>query len=174
MTPALSAGSTIALLGAERTGKTELARALAARLRDHGVTVADGTALGEAVAHELLTGERSLYAGALAVQRRYACTLLMGLDLPLPAEFGPESSLRRERTDALLRAALAGAQLPFAVIHGRGSERLANACNAIGAGDAGSGRSVAPWSCDKCSDPACEHRLFTDLLGRRREAGTAA
>ena len=174
MTPALPAGCTIALLGAERTGKTELARALATRLRDHGVTVVDGTALGEAVSHELLTGDRSLYAGALAAQRRYACTLLMGLDLPLPAELGAESSLQRERTDALLRAALAGAQLPFAVIHGCGGERLANACNAIGAGDAGSGRSVAPWSCDKCSDPACEHRLFTDLLGRRREAGTSA
>ncbi|MGO4389755.1 ATPase [Variovorax sp. M-6] len=174
MMPALPAGCTIALLGAERTGKTELARALAARLRGRGVTVADGTPLGAAVSHELLTGDRSPYAGALAAQRRFAYTLLMGLDLPWPAELGPASSQRRERTDALLRAALAGAQLPFAVIHGRGSERLANACNAIGAGDCGSGPELAPWSCDKCSDPACEHRLFTALLGRRREAGTVA
>ncbi|MBS0341845.1 MAG: hypothetical protein JSS56_15085 [Proteobacteria bacterium] len=30
------------------------------------------------------------------------------------------------------------------------------------------------WSCDKCSDPACEHRLFQDLLQGRQDAGRSS
>ena len=44
MTPALATGSVIAVLGAESTGKTELARALAARLQQRGITT---TLVGE-------------------------------------------------------------------------------------------------------------------------------
>jgi hypothetical protein len=84
----------------------------------------------------------------------------------------------REPTDALVRAALAGAKLSFAVVHGTGSERLASAWNAINSIAAGEGRprgrgradaKPAPWTwpCEKCSDPECEHRLFSDLIGRR-------
>jgi hypothetical protein len=101
----------------------------------------------------------------------------MAFDLPWSGT--PADALLREREDALLRAALARAGAPYAVIHGRGAERLANAWNAInsraeaaaGAASASSRpESAEPawfWPCDKCSDPTCEHRLFSDLIARR-------
>ncbi|MDM0069436.1 hypothetical protein [Variovorax sp. J31P207] len=151
MTPDLPAGSTIAVIGAEGTGKTALASALAQRLRQQGIAVVDSPSM------------------PMALPRGCALTLLMGLDLPVAEA---EALQRQEQADALLRAALAAARLPFAVVHGRGPERLASALRALGLGGAEPPRRAAAWSCDKCSDPACEHRLFTDLLRRRAEAGT--
>jgi nicotinamide riboside kinase len=221
MTPALPQGCVIAVLGAESTGKTELSRAIALRLRQRGiaatwvgeylrewceregrtpradeqaaiadeqsrrievaaalgVAVADTTALMTAVYSELLFDDRSLYAPALAAQRRYALTLLTALDLPWMADGlqrdGPQV---REPVDALVRAALGGPGLSYAVVHGSGSERLANAWNALlhattgSEAEAAAGRSAASawsWPCDKCSDPVCEHRLFSDLVAGR-------
>lgn len=220
MTPALPIGCVIALLGAEGTGKTQLANALTARLvqrgiaaelvpdgsnewrtrlardlnaveraemaaeqtlriasaAERGVVVADTTALIAAVEGEIRSGETSLYDLALAAHRGYAITLLMALDLLQATD--QASSERAQEADALVRAALSRAGSPYAVIHGRGPERLASAWNAINsrAESAGvsssSGRSANGerpwfWPCDKCSDPACEHRLFRDLLARR-------
>ena len=137
-----------------------------------GVVIADSTALASAIDAELRFGDSSLYDHALAAHRSHAITLLMALDLP------PAAESEAEQADALLRAALARAGSPFAVIHGRGPERLASAWNAINARaeDAGvsssSGRTASGerawfWPCDKCSDPACEHRLFRDLIAGR-------
>ena len=223
MTPALPAGCVIALLGAESTGKTELARALVQRLRERGiaatlvaeylrewceregrtprpdeqraiadeqtrridaaaasgVVVADTTALMTAVYSEQLFGDTSLYADALSAQRRYAITLLTALDIPWVADALRDGDHAREPTDTLVRAALSGAGLSFAVVHGTGGERLSNAWNAINsiAGNEGQARARGSrgnakptswsWPCEKCSDPECEHRLFSDLLGRR-------
>lgn len=173
MTPALPAGSTVAVIGAERSGKTELANTLAARLQEHAVAVADGTLLGAAVMREWENGDRSLHAEAWQAQRSYAHTLLMGLDLPSPADLDPASLWRRERIDDLLRAALVDAGIPFAVVHGQGHERLGNALRALGLAAPERPRRIAPRDCDKCSDPACEHRLFTDLLSQRLKARSA-
>jgi nicotinamide riboside kinase len=222
MTPALPTGCVIALLGAESTGKTELARVLTQRLNDRGiaatlvaeylrewceregrtprpdeqraiadeqtrridsaaasgVVVADTTALMTAVYSEQLFGDTSLYADALAAQQRYAITLLTALDIPWVADALRDGDHAREPTDALVRAALSRAGLSFAVVHGAGAERLSNAWNAINsiAGNEGQGRVRArldakptswSWPCEKCSDPECEHRLFSDLIGRR-------
>jgi len=227
MTPSLSAGCVIAVLGAESTGKTELARALATRLAQrgieatlvpeylrewcereartprpdeqagiaaeqtrriadaarHGVAVADTTALMTAVYSDMLFDDPSLYADALAAQSRYAMTLLTALDLPWVADGlqrdGPHV---REPVDGRVRGALGRAGIPFAVVHGRGPERLMNAWTALNlatqaeapASRLGTG-SDAPtgWrgACDKCSDPVCEHRMFTDLLHQRASKG---
>ncbi|RYF71535.1 MAG: ATPase [Comamonadaceae bacterium] len=215
MTPALPAGSVIAVLGAESTGKTALAQALAARLQQRGVpttwigeylrewcdregrtprpdeqaaiareqtrriadaaargvVVADTTALMTAIYSDMLFDDRTLHADALVAQRGYAVTLLTALDLPWIADGlqrnGPHV---REPVDARVRAALTGAGLAFSVVHGTGDQRLANAWNAIGRmGDVerDGGRGDWRWPCDKCSDPVCEHRLFSDLLARR-------
>jgi len=222
MTPTLPTGCVIALLGAESTGKTELARALAQRLQERGiattlvgeylrewcdregrtpradeqraiaqeqtrridaaaasgVVVADTTSLMTAVYSELLFGDTSLHADALAAQARCAITLLTALDIPWIADPLRDGDHAREPTDALVRAALAGAGLSFAVVHGTGSERLSNAWNAINSIAGSEGRARArsrleskpaswSWPCEKCSDPECEHRLFSDLIGRR-------
>jgi nicotinamide riboside kinase len=139
----------------------------------HGVVVADTTALTSAADSDILFNDNALYAKALAAHRGYAITLLMALDLP-----STDDAAQRDSADAALRAALTGAGAPYAVIHGRGPERLAAAWNAINfsaetaANASGRGRSDTDqrpwfWPCDKCSDPACEHRLFSDLVARR-------
>jgi len=145
-----------------------------------GVVVADTTALMTAVYSEQLFGDHSLYPAALAAQRRCAITLLTALDIPWVADALRDGDHAREPTDRLLRAALSGAGISFAVVHGSGGERLANAWNAINAiagseaqvharGRADAKPAAWSWSCDKCSDPACEHRLFSDLLLERRD-----
>ncbi len=143
-----------------------------------GVVVADTTAVMTAVYSDMLFDDTSLYAPALKAQTGYAITLLTALDIPWIADGlqrdGPHV---REPVDAKVRAALANATLPFTVIHGLGGERLTNAWNAITAfadraDQVRSATSSKPgdtgwaWSCEKCSDPVCEHRLFTELLAR--------
>ena len=145
----------------------------------HGVAVADTTALMTAVYSDMLFDDPSLYADALAAQSGYAITLLTALDLPWVADGlqrdGPHV---REPVDGRVRAALGRAGISFAVVHGRGPERLTNAWTALNLAaqaEAPASRlttgSNAPtiWrgACDKCSDPVCEHRLFTDLIGQR-------
>jgi len=223
MTPALTAGCVIAILGAESTGKTDLARALAERLAQRGVAVtrvgeylrewceregrtprpeeqaaigaeqtrriadaamrgvviADTTALMTAVYSDLLFNDRTLYADALRAQGGYVLTLLTALDLPWVAD-----GLQRDGphvqapVDAMVRAALARGGLTFAVVHGQGAQRLKNAWQAIdrqvqskdSPDLAQSARAQAAWrwSCEKCSDPVCEHKLFSDLVAQRR------
>jgi nicotinamide riboside kinase len=143
----------------------------------HTHLIADTTALLTAVYSDLLFGDSTLYATALEAQRPFDLTLLMGLDLPWVADGlqrdGPQS---RPPVDARLRTVLAQGQVPFQVVYGNGPARLRNALNAIdsiacSAGRTGAGARFSPqtawaWNCEKCSDPACEHRLFTDLLHR--------
>ena len=143
------------------------------------IVIADTTPLMTAVYSELLFGDTSLYAFAWAHQRRYDLTLLTGLDLPWVADGlqrdGPQV---REPVDALLRAALDSASLSYQVVYGTGPARLDNAFFAINsiANNARLSRATTrfdpessaqwSWPCDKCSDPDCEHRLFTGLLRR--------
>jgi hypothetical protein len=152
MTPALPTGCVIALLGADDSGKARLSEALAQRLAQRGI-------LAHLVVEPLWKG--SFDAGALEAHRG-ALILLIAPASPTPV-------------DDLLRKALMDAKLSFAVVHGEGAEQLANAWNAIKpAADADAGRAAAPegaiawsWTCEKCSDPACEHRLFSDLVAGR-------
>jgi hypothetical protein len=72
--------------------------------------------------------------------------------------------------DALLRQTLLQAQIPFQVIYGLGEERLAQALSALKRSPTVREARRKPWvwACDKCSDPACEHRLLSDLLASRQ------
>ena len=222
----------IALLGAESTGKTELAQALAQActaqgqacmlvteyLREWcdragrvphrheqqaiaheqmrriaaatkavaatpgGIVIADTTALMTAIYSDLLFGDATLYDEALRVQRSYAVTLVMALDLPWVADGlqrdGPHA---REPVDALLRAALASGGVAYSVVHGQGAQRLTNAMTAVGGtmrlmpmpssfpapAPVFSPDTSSAWRCDRCSDPVCERRLFSDLIKQR-------
>jgi hypothetical protein len=153
MTPALPAGCVIALFGAEGSGKTQLAEALAQRLAQRGIAAT-------LVADPL--PEHGFDASALEAYRGHALILLIASASPT-------------RVDEMLRKALMDANLGFAVVHGEGTEQLANAWNAINAAaDPDARRSAArgataawTWSCDKCSDPVCEHKLFSDLISKR-------
>ena len=204
----------IALLGAESTGKTQLAGELAALWRTHGKTVAvapevlrewcqregraprpeeqrsiaqeqelrvddaaqgneiviaDTTALMVAVYSGMLFADGELYRFALERQRRYDLTLVTGLDLPwVPDGLQREGPQGREHVDALIRKALADAGVAYRVIYGQGQDRLANALVAVGSAAPGRQRTAVvtrwQWNCEKCSDPQCEHRLFTSRL----------
>jgi nicotinamide riboside kinase len=143
--------------------------------------LSDTTPLMTAVYSDLLFNDKSLYPMALAHQALYDITLVTGLDLPWVADGlqrdGPQV---RVPVDNGVRQALEGAGLPYRVVYGQGPRRLNNALLALGLQgedlsaqqtrmdgqfSINQGRSI--WQCNECSDPACEHKLFTGLLKQR-------
>lgn len=153
---------------------------------EHAVVIADTTAVMVATYSAMLFDDTSLYPFALERQRGYDLTLLTGLDLPWVADGlqrdGPHV---RAPVDALVRAALDRAGLTYRVVYGSGTRRLENALSAIDAlaaetcqpradtatsaptDDASLRQGTWVWQCDKCSDPVCEHRLFSRLTSAR-------
>ena len=141
-------------------------------------TSADTSALMVAAYSELYFQDTSLLAPARAEQSRYALHLVMGLDLPwTPDGLFRDGPALRDATDALVRRELDLAGLPYQTVHGQGDTRLQAALRAVGRW---LGRSLVPddpeltecrvrLSCDNCSDPDCEHRLFSALVGTRRD-----
>lgn len=158
-------GPVIALLGAEGSGKTTLAAALAAALAGRGLRA---RALPAPADEELDDDGRIVVvdtpprlAEALLRRRHCRAVLLMGLDLAA----GPDSG----RADARLRATLDAAGIAYAVVYGRGEARVSAALAALAAplglaprraDDAG--RPVRPprLRCRDCLVPGCEHLLF--------------
>jgi nicotinamide riboside kinase len=143
--------------------------------------LSDTAPLMTAVYSQLLFDDESLYPMALAHQALYDITLVTGLDLPWVADGlqrdGPQV---RGPVDTLVRQALERSGMAYRVVYGHGPGRLNNALLALGlAGEDASaqhireqgqfainqGRSV--WQCNDCSDPDCEHLLFTRLLKQR-------
>ena len=100
----------------------------------HEIVVADTTAVMIAVYSDFVFADRSLYASALAAQRRCDLTLVTALDLAWrPDGLQRDGAHVRAPVDALLRSALAGAGIAFTTIAGIGSERVALALRAIDA-----------------------------------------
>jgi len=145
----------------------------------------DGTSLLSAVRCDGHFADASRYALALAQQRSYDMTLLTGLDIPwLTDDPDRNQQGQREASDNLLRGALERAGLPYRVIYGLGDSRWQGALSIVDAivpasqsamnSIAGSADFARPWAwfCDKCSDPHCEHRLFSSRL--QAEAGDPA
>ena len=215
---------TIALLGAESTGKSRLAHDLASALSqrglravavpevlrawceregrtprpeeqlaiareqehcvdvaagDHDVVIADTTALMVAIYAGMLFPDGPLLRLAVERQRSYDATLVTGLDLPWVADgLQRDAAQPREEVDTLVRTLLQSAQVPYQVVYGSGEQRVEAALTALAsagvlppdmrkrAPDADT-RRAWHWSCEKCSDPACEHRLFTQLREAR-------
>jgi HTH-type transcriptional repressor of NAD biosynthesis genes len=151
--------------------------------RQHGVelVIADTTALVVAAYSELYFNDRSLLPSARAEQQRYGLTLLMGLDLPWVADdLFRDSPAVREATDAVLRRELQIAGARYQTIYGKGPARLQQALRAIGGhlgrpllvDDPALHRGRGRWICDSCSDPDCEHRLFSQLLSTESSRST--
>ena len=168
----------------------QMQRVQAAIAAGSQVVIADTTALMTAVYSDMLFNDDSLYSVAAVHQRSYDVTLLTGLDLPWVADGmqrdGPHT---REPTDNRLRQAMDSAALPYRVVYGTGAARCENALRAVDGielianysirtwkkdvfdpqkqpeASAKSMQTVWTWPCEKCSDPDCEHRLFSQLLG---------
>lgn len=140
--------SQIALLGADHSGRQALLNELAPRLQDTPFTL------------QVIEDGAELPSPALV------------LLLASPDAHGEAEGLRwRER--------LAQAGIAFSVLHGDAQARLDGAWRLI---EPLLGIAPSPdlqttsaarwtWTCDKCSDPACEHRLFQDLVQGRRGGG---
>jgi nicotinamide riboside kinase len=205
----------ITLLGAESTGKSVLAQALAQHLQaqgtdavavqeylrewcaahgrtpqqheqlhiaatqqqridaaraQHRVVIADTTALMTAVYSEFVFGDRSLYVQAIAQQHKFDITLVTGLDMPWQADgIQRDGEHVRAPVDTLVRNTLNEAGIAYQMVYGLDGQRLDNAMHCIAA-RAGIDWASSPkpaknwvWACDKCSDPDCEHQLFTKL-----------
>jgi nicotinamide riboside kinase len=204
----------IALLGAESTGKTQLAQTLLQQLSPeypgmvlvpeylrewcdaHGRTpraheqphiaqaqmqriaahpnaplvLADTTPLMTAVYSDVLLGDPSLYALAVEQQRTFNLTLVTALDLPWVADgLQRDGLVVRAKVDQRLREVLLQNGIGFSTVYGAGDARAQNALRAIqfalGAPSEPEYRKWQ-WPCEKCADPDCEHRLFSDLLKR--------
>ncbi len=132
------------------------------------IVIADTTALMIAVYSETVFGDRSLYDIALASHRRCHLTLLTALDLPWEADGlqrdGPHV---REPVDALIRTALIGAKLPFAVVAGQGDKRQQAALLAVrhaidepATEDEARANPAWRWVCERCGDANCERHLL--------------
>ena len=139
------------------------------------VLLADTTALTVAVYSDLLFIDTSLYDLALAHQRSFDATLLMGLDLPwVPDGIQRDGAHMREPVDTALRDTLARGGIQFQIVYGTGESRLLNALRCLNshvedtASEDSSLKSqphrLRNWVCERCSDPVCEHRLFRDLI----------
>lgn len=165
----MPAQQTIALLGAPGTGATELAEAINHRLEDSAMTA---QAIAGINAAQLPNEIRDTL-------HRAAITLLMGLDTPCLA---PDQAWR-ETCDAQLRTLLADAGVRYHVVYGQGLIRIENAFKAIESIAKNELLTSTPdlleqktmrlraWDCEKCSDPECEHRLFSALTGRGAASG---
>lgn len=167
----------VILLGPPGSGKSWLARALTDALQARGFCVVpaqhtaepDQTRPGSAQAQWCISEALQ----APGQQDPDAHTLLMGLDLP-----GHDPD--RQRQDSQLRQALDRAHIPYRVVYGTGLVRLNNALLALDltAPEHPDGldresqqfrinRGRDAWVCNDCSDPGCEHQLFTRLLDKR-------
>jgi nicotinamide riboside kinase len=205
----------IAILGAECTGKTSLAQALATSLqREHPGTVwvaeylrewcdahgrtpradeqahiahiqmqrmqahatapvvlSDTAPVMTAVYSDVLFGDPSLYALALAQHRNFDLTLLTGLDIAWVGDgIQRDGETARQQVDQRLRERLEQHGVAYSMVYGSGDARTRCARQAIdyalGKPGPDSPQSHWKWNCEKCSDPDCEHRLFSALLPR--------
>lgn len=146
------------------------------------LVIADTTPAIVAAYSELYFQDNSLWDAALAFQRECDLTLLMGLDIPwVPDGLFRDNPSIRLATDDLLRRRLNDAGIAFQTVYGKGPDRLRNALRLISptlqqhypdiesmvqtSAELTEGR--GSWNCEACSDPDCEHRLFTRLMAGR-------
>jgi len=155
----------------------EQALAIEAAAATHALVLCDTTPLQIAVYSEQVFGDCSLLAGAIAWQRRWcALTLLTAMDLPWVADGLRDGPQAQAPTDTLLRQALIGAGLPWALVSGSGEARTEALLDAVsplllrqpalprnGLFTRLAAREAAEpawrWTCEQCDAPACEHAL---------------
>jgi len=143
----------------------EQSRLIALARERHALVLADTTALMTAVYSEYVFGDASLYEQAQAAHASATTlTLLTSLDVAwTPDGFQRDGPHVREPVDALIRAALQRMGQPYAVVAGRGIQRIEHALSAIEhVLDAparqlrASGSPRWRWFCDNCDDGECE------------------
>lgn len=146
---------------------------IAAAASTHDIVIADTTALTIAVYSEQVFSDTTLYDAAQREHARCDLTLLSALDLPWQADgLQRDGPHLRAPVDALLRAALARAELAYSVVSGLGPARLENALACVH-------RAMNPpnpnarwqWVCERCGDGACERHPAFPLAPLGRGSG---
>ena len=96
---------------------------------------------------------------------------LMGIDA-IP-RMAVDDQAHEQAAMQITRQALHASGLPYQVLYGSKDDRLAQVMQLLRTPD-GMALQEPPkaqrgwtWSCDKCSDPECEHRLLSDLIANR-------
>ena len=139
--------------------------------------MADTTALMTAVYCDVLLGDSSLYDSALQHARDMDLHLVCGTDLTwLPDGIQRDGPIVRQRIDQRLREVLAAGGIPYSLVYGQGAARTQCAMQPIlhrlgllPPDDAS--LAAWQWQCEKCSDPQCEHRMFTRLTAKAASTG---
>ncbi len=151
----------IAILGAPGSGKTslvvQLQQQLQARHLDCSVVPDDAQAWCQRHQAAVAAANDTL---------AQSITLLCGLDLPS----SQAKSAQQQAHDSELRGLLQSHGMDYHVVYGLGPQRSANALKIIQHRLKLHPAEATPkndwvWVCDKCSDSACEHKLFTEKLG---------
>jgi protein tyrosine phosphatase (PTP) superfamily phosphohydrolase (DUF442 family) len=112
-----------------------------------------------------------------------ALARLNGADLVLLCAARADEDASTQARQAFLREQLHAAGVAYGVLHGEDAAIVQQAWQALqsalglaqqtdDAQPTAEARSLATWrsNCEKCSDPVCEHRLFSDLVGQRAQA----
>jgi hypothetical protein len=155
----------IAILGVLGSGKTWLTTALKAfyfttPIQGVVVHLVDDPALN------------SIPAPKNPAHAIFDLTLVCGLDLDFALQKKHQASaISRELTDLALRTWLMQMNMAYTMVYGEGQARLACAIRAITAVNDSRHRESNKvlqrnwqWSCENCSDPSCEHAMFTRLI----------
>lgn len=152
--------------------QSHIAQAQMQAVRAHPVAsllLSDTAPLLTAIYSDLLFGDSSLYASALANHSAFGLTLVTGLDLPWVADgIQRDGVAMRAQVHQRLCEVLRQHRIGFSMVYGHGEARSQAALQAIGHALGNPApeamRSRWKWPCEKCSDPECEHRLFSALL----------
>lgn len=84
------------------------------------------------------------------------------------------ASDRPDEAELAIRTELNRINLPYQVLFAEGGSHLTPLRRCLGLEPAPTRAEYAPWACEACSDPACEHQLFRRLMVEKTDQQRAA
>lgn len=162
-------------LSARRTPRPEEQAAIAheqsRRIHAHSdvTVVADTTALMTAVYSDVLFDDTALYPMGLEDLKGFQHVLVTATDLPWIADsYLRDSPNGQQAIHQRLQEVLRNSGMAYSMVYGQGEQRLQAALAIVkptSANAAAELQTYRRWMarCEKCSDAACEHRVFQDL-----------
>lgn len=162
-------------LRAQRTPRPEEQAAIAQEQsrRIHALLaatiVADTTALMTAVYSDVLFADTRLYPQALKDLQQFQHVLVTATDLPWVADsYLRDSPIGQQAIHQRLQEVLRDHSVAYSMVYGRDAQRLQAALAIVQPSSTNSAEELQTYRrwmarCEKCSDAACEHRVFQDI-----------